>query len=121
MLDTIKLLEEKLKEAMLTSNVTLLDELLHEGLIFTNHLGHIMSKQDDLKAHNSGLLMINHIQTSEEQIRLYDNFAIVNVRTRIDGSFAGNAAVNDFRFTRIWSCQNDLWQLVAAQSSLISE
>jgi len=33
---------------MLKSDVNTLDELLSSDLVFTNHLGHLMTKQDDL-------------------------------------------------------------------------
>ena len=36
---TIKQLESRLKNAMLNSDVEEIDNLLHDDLIFTNHLG----------------------------------------------------------------------------------
>ncbi len=43
--------EEQLRQAMLASDVNALDDLLSPELIFTNHLGQVMGKQDDLAAH----------------------------------------------------------------------
>ena len=37
-------LEKQLKDAMSTSDVTALDRLLSPDLIFTNHLGQVVSK-----------------------------------------------------------------------------
>jgi len=36
--------EERLRQAMLQSDVAVLDQLLSPNLIFTNHLGMLMSK-----------------------------------------------------------------------------
>jgi hypothetical protein len=51
--------EERLRQAMLASDASTLDELLAPELIFTNHLGQVLGKQDDLGAHQSGLVQIS--------------------------------------------------------------
>lgn len=50
--------EERLRLAILSSDVNTLDELLAPELIFTNHLGQVLGKQDDLDAHQSGTLRV---------------------------------------------------------------
>jgi hypothetical protein len=45
MQEDIQTLEERLRIAMLNSDVDALDELLSEELLFTNHLGIIVSKE----------------------------------------------------------------------------
>lgn len=54
----IETCEERLRQAMLHSDVSTLDELLADDLLFTNHLGQLMTKQDDLKAHRTGMVKI---------------------------------------------------------------
>ncbi len=46
--------EEQLHQAMLASDVLVLDELLAQDLVCTNHLGQRIGKEDDLSAHKSG-------------------------------------------------------------------
>lgn len=43
--------EERLRLAMMDSDVAQLTLLLADDLLFTNHLGHLLSKQADLAAH----------------------------------------------------------------------
>jgi len=113
--------EDRLKNAMLQSDVSALDELLAPDLVFTNHLGHLMSKDDDLGAHQSGLLKIDKIDLSDQQIKILEDAAIVTVQARILGSFAGESSENDFRFTRVWAkASNDNWQVVVAHSSIVA-
>jgi len=45
---TIENLEEKLRHAMLTSDVSALDELIADDLVFTMHTGQVVNKQFDL-------------------------------------------------------------------------
>lgn len=113
--------EERLRLAMLNSDVNTLNELLAPELIFTNHLGQVLGKQDDLNAHQSGTLKIQVLTPSEQYIQLRGNIAIVTVRVHLVGSYAGIASDHDFRFTRVWTLSSmDTWQIVAAHSSIVT-
>lgn len=118
----IKQYEQRLKEAMLQSDVAELDRLLAEDLVFTNHLGHLMSKQDDLLVHKSKIIKINNLTLSEQNIKIYNNTAIVTVKAFIAGTFNGNESENNFRFTRVWNKEPDKeWQLTASHACVIVE
>lgn len=112
--------EDALSQAMLDSNVAQLDRLLADELIFTNHLGQCLGKQDDLQAHRSGLLHIDRIETQERQVKLLQGDAMVFAKVAIFGTYAGEPANGTFRFTRVWQRKdNHDWQVVAAHSSLV--
>lgn len=114
--------EERLRLAMLASDVNVLDELLASNLIFTDHLGQCLNKEADLLAHKSGALSISMLKPSEQKIvSLADSAAIVSVRVQIAGEYAGKPAGGDFRFTRVWSrLPNNSWQVVAAHAGMIA-
>ncbi len=113
--------EERLKEAMLQSNISELDKLLAVDLIFTNHLGHLMTKQDDIDAHKLKILKINEIMLTDQEIKLHEGIAIVTVKAHIIGCFNGENSENIFRFTRVWSkLSNDTWQISAGHSSIVA-
>ncbi|MEO0455395.1 MAG: nuclear transport factor 2 family protein [Cyanobacteria bacterium P01_A01_bin.114] len=113
--------EEQLRLAMLQSDVSALSQLLAPDLIFTNHLGQVLKKQDDLIAHQSGALNIRSLTPSEQRIQFSGEVAIVSVRVHLVGSYAGKPSDSDFRFTRIWSRSSDgAWQVVVAHSSLVT-
>ena len=115
-------LEDQIKVAMLASDVSVLNQLLSDELIFTSHLGQVMSKQDDLEAHITGFVKIKSINQSEQRILLYEGFAVVSVLSRINGIFGGEQSEAALRFTRVWrKIVNDEWQVVAAHSSLVQE
>ncbi len=112
--------EERLKNAMLQSNVSVLDELLAPDLVFTNHLGHLMGKDDDLGAHQSGMLKIEKMDLSDQHIKTLHDAAIVTVQARILGSFAGESSENNFRFTRVWEkMPKGTWQVVVVHSCIV--
>ena len=113
--------EERLRLGMLNSDVNILDELLAPELVFTNHFGQLLGKQDDLDAHQSGMLNIEVLTPSEQHIQLIGNVAIVTVRVHLVGSYAGVASDQNFRFTRIWTLSpSGSWRIIAAHSSVVT-
>jgi ketosteroid isomerase-like protein len=113
--------EERLRTAMLNSDVRALDELLAPELIFTNHLGQLLGKEEDLAAHRSGLLRVNELKPSERHIRLIGDVAIVSVRAQLSGTYDGNPADGDFRFTRVWALGPEkAWRVVAAHAGTVA-
>lgn len=112
--------EERLRQAMLASDVSVLDELLAPEIIITSHLGELLRKQDDLAAHESGLIKIHELKPSEQHIQIYDEVAIVSVRMQISGNYNGSPANGDFRFTRVWTVSpSRTWHIVAAHIGLV--
>ena len=113
-------LENRLRKAMLNGSVAELDGILAPDLIFTNHLGRLQGKQDDLEAYRSGTLKITELVPSEQQIREVGGVAIVSVRMQLRGTYAGQPANGDFRFTRVWTAgPADGWQVLAAHAGLV--
>lgn len=110
--------EEQLRLAMLRSDLAALDALLSPDLIFTNHLGQRLGKEDDLAAWRSGRLHIESLEPSEQKVSLTGNAAVVSVRMRIAGVYDGHPVNGDFRFTRVWalSAQNT-WHVITAHST----
>jgi len=112
--------EEKLRKAMVSSDIIALDNLLSPKLIFTNHLGQVISKADDIKGHKSGDLKIENMELSEQKIRFAGELAIVSVLAIISGSYKGMPANGNFRFTRVWENDNNVWKVIAGHSSIVA-
>jgi len=112
--------EERLRTAMLSSDVSVLDELLASELIFTNHLGQLLGKENDLAAYRSGMLKVKELKPFDQHIRLTGDVAIVSVRMQLSGTYDGNLANGDFRFTRVWALSPDkAWHVVAAHAGIV--
>jgi ketosteroid isomerase-like protein len=112
--------ENRLRAAMLSSDVSALNELLAPELVFTNHLGQLLGKEDDLAAYRSGMLKVKELKSSEQQIRLNGEVAIVSVRMLLTGSYDGAPANGDFRFTRVWALSpSKRWHVIAAHAGIV--
>ena len=116
MIDQIIQLEEKLITAILYSDVAVLDELLHAEMIFVNHLGMLVTKSEDLAPHLSAELTFSEIVTSDQQISLFEDTAVVSVFKHIVGHYQGVEFENRVRFTRVWKRFDHTWLVIAASS-----
>ncbi|MBA3823948.1 MAG: nuclear transport factor 2 family protein [Ktedonobacterales bacterium] len=88
---------------MLHADVAVLDELLAPDLIFTHHLGQVLTKHQDIAAHQSGPLRFHTLLPTEQSIQIYQGFAVVSVVIHLIGSVAGTALDAHIRSTRVWS------------------
>lgn len=117
----IQAAEERLRLAMLASDVQTLDALIAPGLVFTTHLGTLLSKQDDLHVYRTAALKFQAIEPSEQQVLVFDGLAYVCVRVRLVGAFNGVPFRDDIRFSRVWQRSlNDGWQVIAGQATVIA-
>jgi hypothetical protein len=115
-------LEERLRQAMLQSDVVELDALIAPELLFTNHLGQVISKDADLEAHRSGRFKFTQLTPADRQIQLYDGFAIVSVLMHILGSYEGNPVELNIRFTRVWAMSTSgSLQIIAGHTSELTQ
>lgn len=106
-------LEEKLRLAMIASDVEVLNELIDDSLIFVTPDGNIATKDMDLQAHKNKIQKITKLEQSEQKIEMHDNFAVVTVKAGIKGTFAQQPIDGNYRYLRIWGNKNGNWKIVA--------
>lgn len=118
----VEQVEKELRNAMLSSDLETLDNLLSDELVFTNHHGHRLSKAEDLAAHSSGLLSIDRLEPrAEPTIRLIGDSAIVNVTLDLAGTYDGQPFAGAFAYSRIWYRLSGKWRIEAAHCSSVAE
>jgi ketosteroid isomerase-like protein len=79
----IEALEDKLQQAMLTSNVAVLNELIADDLVFTMHTGVLIDKQADLETHREGIVRFQKVEISDRQIHSYGNCVVVTLQAEL--------------------------------------
>lgn len=117
--EAIAQLEEQLRQAMLSSDVAALDELIADDLVFTLPTGAVGGKQMDLDAHRSGIQKLTTVNFRERQVQIYDQVAIVTVKTELVGTYAGEDITGTYRYTRVWAQPQGCWQIVAGHVSRV--
>ncbi len=116
---TIEILEEKLRQAMLSSNVQALDELIADDLAFTVPSGDVVDKLADLEAHRSGTTKFTRIEIRDRHVSDYDACVVVMVKAELAGSYNEQAFSGTYCYTRVWIKRQEDWQIVAGHVSPI--
>jgi len=116
----ICIVEERLRLAMLASDCAVLDELISPDLMFTNHLGQVCGKQEDLNIHRQGLLKLHTLAPSEVSVKTVGDVAVVSVRMKAGGTFNQLPFQEDLRYTRVWRLSaRGNWEILAGHSSRV--
>jgi hypothetical protein len=105
--------ERRLLEAIKNNDHALLDDLLHDDLLFTIPTGQTITKAMDLETYRSGKVSINSISSSEQTINLIDPTAIVAVTIEIRGKYLDHSLDGKFRYLRVWKFSDDQWKVIA--------
>ena len=100
--DEIISLENRLIEAIKTSDVQFLDRILHDDLLFIAPNGQTITKQMDLASHRAGEMVVDELVPTFEDIRIIDDSAVVVVVYDTKGKMLGNPIVGQFRYIRVW-------------------
>lgn len=117
----IEELEQRLRHAMLKSDVLALEELIADDLVFTTHTGELIDKQMDLEAYRSDIQKLTALKSQQQRVQLYGNTAVVTVKMEVAGTFEGEAFAGTYRYTRVWaqSQPQGNWQVVAGHVSQV--
>ena len=111
-------LERQMSEALAKQDVSVLDRLWSENLVFTSPNGQISNKSKRL-AMQKPAPAPNEMTNRNEDVRvqLYGNTAVVIVRSVWEGKTATGPFSDPYQATHVWVKQQGRWQLVAAHVS----
>lgn len=119
--ETIQQLEADLRAAQLSGDVTALDRLIDDALLFTGPDGSLATKTDDLALHRSGAVRISTHEPSDLRWQaVTPDVVVVSLRTRLAGFFHGQSFAGDYRYTRVWARRGDSWRIVAGHVSAVA-
>lgn len=111
--DAIAIAEDRLRAAMLTSDVSALDVLIDDELVFIGPDGAIYTKSMDLEAHRSGIVRIHRLDPSERQVLPLGEVMVVSVRMETAATIQGQLTEAALRYTRVWRYVDGNWRIVA--------
>jgi hypothetical protein len=110
--------EARLWQAQIDHDVSVIDALISPELLFTGHVGQMVTKDDDLAFHREPTLYLTSITPIEKHIRLHEGFAVVSVLLRLVGTFEGASIDQHMRYTRVWApSERGALQVVAGHMS----
>jgi Domain of unknown function (DUF4440) len=112
--------EDNLLEAMKTSNVELLDKLLHDELLFNGPNGQTATKAIDLKNYRSGNINLHTVESSDRTLSEIGDDIVVAVTVEIKGNYLGQEINGKFRYLRVWKLFESDWKVIAGSVVALS-
>jgi hypothetical protein len=109
----IRQMEERLRGAMLSSNVAELDALIHDRLLFIGPDSGVYRKDDDLELHRSGQEKLTRVDLKDVQIESHGSTAVAVVVAELAGIFKGQEFEGRYRYIRTWVRSGEGWQVIA--------
>ena len=114
-------LEARLRNAQLNADLTALENLIADDLLFTGPNGQLGTKAQDIEAYRSGTVQFKEHIPEELRIRRVGiDLAITSLRAQLAVEVAGNLSRGTYRYTRIWAREGGkTWRVVGGHVSLV--
>jgi len=118
----IVVLEARIRMAQLGADLTTLDDLISDDLLFTGPDGQLGSKAQDLEAYRSGTVkFIEHIPEELRIRRVSADVSISALLARLTVDVAGSLSRGTYRYTRIWAREDgQAWRVVGGHVSVVN-
>ena len=110
-------LEAAWNDAHMKGDAAVLAQLWEDSLLVTVPGMAPMNKTDSLAVWRSGQFKFDKYQTSEVDIRIYGDAAVVTGRLLRTRTFNGRTADDNWRFTKMYIKQRGQWKVVAYHAS----
>lgn len=94
--------ENKLYKAIKQSDIEMLNELLHNDLLFILPNGEAITKEVDLKTYRDGLLKIDELHPNIENLNTIEDLAVITLTIELKGSFNNEPFEAKYRYIRFW-------------------
>ncbi|WP_306566764.1 nuclear transport factor 2 family protein [Flavobacterium lindanitolerans] len=106
-------IENQLREAMKKSDVEILEQLLHDDLLFVLPSGEVITKKTDLETHQSGNLVLEEITSSIDSIKQIDENVVVTLSSNLKGKMLEQNFEGNFRYLRVWKMFDGQLKVIA--------
>lgn len=105
--------EKRLLDALKTGDIKVLDELLHDNLIFNIPTGQTITKAMDIENYRSGILTVSEILATDQIIKSIDDISSVALTLHLKAKYADQIVDGKFRYLRVWKLFDNSWKVIA--------
>ncbi|MFN8829256.1 MAG: nuclear transport factor 2 family protein [Labrys sp. (in: a-proteobacteria)] len=113
--------EERLRAAMIAGDVATLSDLIEDGLGFTDPMGDVMTKAQDLEAHRSRIFRIRRLDLFDLSLHPLDGLVVATTKAKLEATYGGQPVAGTFAYTRIWREGQGGWRIAVGHCSRIGE
>ena len=105
--------ESALLAAVTSNDVALLDDVLHDDLLFNGPDGRTGTKAEDLANYRSGGIQLRRAEASDRLVSAIGDDVVVAVTVTLEGSYLGVRVDGRYRYLRVWKHVGDAWRVIA--------
>jgi len=105
-------------DAYLRRDMTTLEQILADDYTFTDPLGEISDKRENLAHIRSGACVIADTTSRDIRVRIYDHTAVVTARSTFKARYKGFSFQGQCQYTDILVKRDGRWRAVASQATL---
>ncbi|NBA88360.1 DUF4440 domain-containing protein [Emticicia sp. CRIBPO] len=117
--EAIILHEEKLLNAIKSSDLDVLNQLLHDDLLFIIPGGQTITKAMDMANYASGNMSVNSLEADDMIINLIDKEAVVSVQINLKGKYLDQVIDGRFRYLRVWKEFNGHFMVIGGSCNVV--
>jgi ketosteroid isomerase-like protein len=118
--DTVLRLEQQWENALTNSDISVLENLYDESLIYTHSNGKVDTRESYLAAIKSGATKYQSMKRDEIKVSVYGHTAVVTCHWDVHILSRGNKTDLNARYLHVYAEQPDGWKLVAHESTRIA-
>ena len=117
----IVMLEARIRAAQLSADLTSLQDLISDDLLFTGPDGQLGTKAQDMEAYRAGVVkFLAHVPEELRIRRVAADVAITALRARLTVNVGGSLSNGTYRYTRVWAREGvSSWRVVGGHVSLV--
>ncbi|WP_291152569.1 nuclear transport factor 2 family protein [Flavobacterium sp. UBA7680] len=112
-IDLIVNAEIELLTAIKNADVAVLEQILHDDLLFNLPTGETITKEFDLNSYRSGKMKIDSLEASDQIINIIGDSAVVAVSISLKGTYDNNPINGVFKYIRVWKQFDDNLKVIA--------
>ncbi len=112
-------LEKQLLEAIKTSNVNVLDKLLHNDLLFLAPNAQVITKAIDIASHKAGDMIVEELNATIETMNCINDTAVISLVYDTKGQMLGNPINGKFRYIRVWKKMGNEIKVIAGSCFML--
>jgi hypothetical protein len=111
--------EEAWENALLKSDVAVLERLYSDTMIYTHSNGNVDNKTTYIDSLKSGAAKYESMKRDDIKVSIYGNTAVVTCHWQVSFFNRDNKVNANARYLHVYVLQNGKWQMVAHQATRI--
>jgi Domain of unknown function (DUF4440) len=111
--------EIELLRAIKKADISVLEKMLHDDLLFNLPDGNTITKEFDLESYRLGKMHIESLEASDQIINIINDVAIVAVTVSLWGTYDGNPLVGAYRYIRVWKQFEENLKVIAGSCVIL--